>query len=467
MKSSYLAGFFLFASLPLFLLFVAPANGARTHRDSADNQPLAIPATTRVVTNTADSGAGSLRQVLIDALPGETIIFTFTLPNTITLTGGELVVIQNQTISGPVTPSLLTIDGNNSGRIFNLVGGNVSISGLTIRNGNVGPSGDGGGIYNNASLTLTNSIVISNYAGSNGGGIYHSGAMLTLNSVTVMTNTSNAGGGMRSDGVTVFSNTTFLSNTAVTTGGAMENFAPATLMSVTIRGNHAFNAAGLYTQGGAMTIANSSIIGNAGSLQNGGIATGGLLTITNSSILSNTAGASDNGGVLNNGGSLWLTNVTISGNSAPNGAGGGLLNFNSGVNFLTNVTIYTNTANTGGGIDQFSGTVTLSNTILADNAGGNCGGLAVTSAGHNLDSANTCSLAASGDLTVTNPLLGPLANNGGPMLTHALLPGSPAINHGTNTGCPTTDQRGFRRVGPCDIGAYEYMLKSLLPLILK
>lgn len=467
MKSSYLAGFFLFASLPLFFLSVAPVNAVMIHQDTADNQPLAIPATTRVVTNTTDSGAGSLRQVLADALPGETIIFTFTLPNTITLTGGPLGVSQNQTISGPITPTLLTIDGNNTGRVFYVVGGNVSISGLTIRNGNAGPFTDGGGIYNSANLTLTNTIVISNYAGGNGGGIYHSGAMLTLNNVSVITNTANAAGGMRSDGVTVISNTTFVSNTAVATAGAFENFAPATLMSVTIRGNHAFNAAGLYTQGGPMTISNSSIIGNVGSLQNGGITTGGPLTITNSSILSNTAGTSDSGGILNNSGSLWLTNVTISGNSAPNGSGGGLLNFNAGINYLTNVTIYTNTASTGGGVDLFSGSVTLSNTILANNAGGNCGGQPVTSAGHNLDSASTCSLAASGDLTNTNPLLGPLVNNGGPTLTHALLTGSPAINHGTNAGCPSTDQRSFRRISPCDIGAYEYMLKSLLPLILK
>ncbi len=113
------------------------------------------------------------------------------------------------------------------------------------------------------------------------------------------------------------------------------------------------------------------------------------------------------------------------------------------------------------------------NTIVANNTGvgGNCSGT-ITSLGYNLEFGNTCVFTATGDITSTNPLLGPLANNGGTTQTMALPLGSPAINripNGTN-GCGTTittDQRGFIRVGPCDIGAYEYVLRLFLPLILK
>jgi len=89
----------------------------------------------------------------------------------------------------------------------------------------------------------------------------------------------------------------------------------------------------------------------------------------------------------------------------------------------------------------------------------NCIGPISESAGYNLDSGASCGFSKSTDLTTTDPLLGPLFNYGGPTSTMALLPGSPAIDHGgaSVNGCPTTDQRGVvRPQGPaCDIGAYE------------
>jgi hypothetical protein len=112
------------------------------------------------------------------------------------------------------------------------------------------------------------------------------------------------------------------------------------------------------------------------------------------------------------------------------------MNFGSGTNFLTNVTIYTNTAISGGGIYLNSGSATLTNTIVADNGGGNCDGFGFTSNGHNLDSANVCSFGSAGDLINTNPHLAPLANNGGATLTHALRPGSIAIDHGRIQAAP-------------------------------
>ena len=81
----------------------------------------------------------------------------------------------------------------------------------------------------------------------------------------------------------------------------------------------------------------------------------------------------------------------------------------------------------------------------------------MTSQGHNLDSDNTCNLSSVGDLPNTDPLLGPLQDNGGPTETHALLPESPAIDAGDNAACPSTDQRGIIRPqgSACDIGAFE------------
>jgi hypothetical protein len=146
------------------------------------------------------------------------------------------------------------------------------------------------------------------------------------------------------------------------------------------------------------------------------------------------------GGGIYNGSSLSINNSTLSGNSAPSGDGGGIFN---------------------------GRTVTLQNSIVANSSsGGNCYGT-MTSHGYNLSSDNSCHFGQMGDLNNTNPLLGPLQNNGGPTWTQALLDGSPAIDAGNPSGCTdgnghllTTDQRGYPRPdhednGGCDMGAYE------------
>jgi hypothetical protein len=120
-------------------------------------------------------------------------------------------------------------------------------------------------------------------------------------------------------------------------------------------------------------------------------------------------------------------------------------------------------AGDGGGI---AGTVTLQNSIVASNSGGNCKS-GVVSKSYNLSSDGTCNFSNSGDRNNTDPKLGPLQNNGGPTFTMALLPGSPAIDAGNPSGCNdgqgnllATDQRGMPRpdkedTGGCDMGAYE------------
>ena len=163
-------------------------------------------------------------------------------------------------------------------------------------------------------------------------------------------------------------------------------------------------------------------------------------------------------------GDVMLTNATISGNSVSNeggfGVGGGINNQEALV--LNATTITSNTAKEGGGFDgSFTGQITVKNTIVANNPGGDCvpflGVGSLMSEGHNLDSDGSCGLTAAGDLPNTDPKLGPLADNGGPTQTHALLAGSPAIDAGDDTTCPASDQRGFPRPQgtACDIGAYE------------
>jgi hypothetical protein len=176
------------------------------------------------------------------------------------------------------------------------------------------------------------------------------------------------------------------------------------------------------------------------------------------------------GAGLFNSGSATLTNVTISANAASYD-GGGLFNFGSAV--LTNVTISGNSAGeTGGGIsNQSGGSVRLKNTIVANSpAGGNCSG-PITSAGHNLDSGNSCGFnLAQGDLINSDPKLAPLGDNGGPTKTHALSVGSPAVDAGDSSDCPSTDQRGAGFTRPrdgdgngssvCDVGAFEIQVAA-------
>ena len=131
---------------------------------------------------------------------------------------------------------------------------------------------------------------------------------------------------------------------------------------------------------------------------------------------------------------------------------------------LSSSTVSHNQAADGGGIYSH-GPVNLLNTIVASQpAGGDCGGTGMRiSQGHNLDSDGTCIIGgAIGDITDPDPLLGPLQDNGGPTETHALLPGSPAIDAGDDATCPVADQRGVPRppekdgdTTSCDIGAYE------------
>lgn len=274
--------------------------------------------------------------------------------------------------------------------------------------------------------------------------------------------------------------------------------ATASIFGVTIEGGRVTGSGGGVSNAGNLSINNSAIRSNFAGRdtnlkggQGGGIRNTGTLAINGSVISGNTA--SDDGGGLYNAGTLSLSNVTISGNTARgdtdgNGDGGGLYNAatmtTTPIATITFSTIAFNTAiKNGGGVRNNNATIRMDHTILADNSAAsspNCSG-AIISNGSNLDSGNSCRFTGSGDLINTAPRLGPLAYNGGPTQTHALLNGSPAIDAADPASCIASDQRGVTRpkdgngdgVAACDLGAYEFdpaqppQLSILLPLVRK
>ena len=436
-------------------------------------------AATITVTNTDDSGPGSLRQALANANNGD--IINFAITGTIALTSGGLQVTKNVTISGP-GGNQLSIDGNQSPTqpVFS-VSAIATISGLTIRNGADGINNFGGtltvrncilsgnsfdGISNSSgsSLTIVNSNVSDNVIGISN----HALAFGAVNAMIVSTTvSSNSEGGILTSvdafgvaGVTV-TDSTVSGNSG---HGGMYGGFRLTVANSTISGNSsADNGGGIY--GTSASIVNSTISGNSAETSGGGIYDNGGLSIANSTIDGNSAGTSG-GGIYC--GFTGVVNSTISGNSAGT-SGGGIYHFYSSL-AVRNSTITGNSAGSGGGVynkqDQLGDSFFFfSNVILNAGASGenifNDGGT-VTSEGYNLSSGDGGGyLIGPGDQINTDPLLGPLQNNGGPTFTHALLPASPAIDAGDPNFStpPSNDQRGchFDRVfnGRIDIGSFE------------
>jgi beta-glucanase (GH16 family) len=352
------------------------------------------------VTSTADSGTGSLRKALGSVCVGGSVHFAPALAGqTITLTSGPIALGKNVTLDGSAAAGL-TISGNHTDRVLIVNGGTTAtVRALTLTNGYGFQLA--GGVLNNGTLTLDHVAVTGNTMTTNagdfwqgGGGIYNGdGATLNLIDSSVSNNTAGWSGG----GIYAFFNST-------------------------------------------TTIVRSTISGNLSSDVGGGIRSLGTMTISNSTISGNSATGWHGGAIFHTDGAMEISSSTIANNIGPDFAPSAIF------------------------IGSFNATVPslkLTNTLITGNHTFACeqhaaGTVSLVSGGHNLVQDDTCSPVAS-DLIVGNATIGPLASNGGPTPTHALLAGSPAIDAADDALSPATDQRGVARPqgAHADIGAYE------------
>jgi hypothetical protein len=390
-------------------------------------------AATITVTNGNDHGPGSLRQAILGASSGDSINFAPSVM-TVNLITGELVIDKNLTITGPGADRLTVkrrTNGPHSFRIFHITSSTavVFISGLTISNGNAAgemDDGDGGGLRSAGVLTLTDSTISANQAlgteliGGNGGGVLNDGGNMTITRCTISNNSAHYFTGSSGD-------------IPASSGGGILNHV-----------------------GGGVTITNSTISGNScfaeddfglnfGGGGGGGIANGYVMTVRNCTISGNSAGgtglATMHGGGISNFGNLQITSSTIASNSvsAENGAFGGGI-FGSSTRAKSSI-IALNSAATGPDFTGGTGLQSMGYNIIGNNADA-----VITS--QPTDQIGT-------PAAPIDPVLGSLADNGGLTFTHALQPGSPAIDRGA-PAAPPQDQRGYGRAGVPDVGAFEF-----------
>lgn len=414
------------------------------------------------VTSLNDSGAGTLRQAILDAnaaAGADVITFQAALSGTITLTTGQLYISDSVDVQGPGA-AVITVSGNNASRVFYMYDSStlldVRIAGLTITQGSASigagvvdfdenlildgvtitqntTTGDGAGLWADGfamNLTITDSTISGNISGGNGGGIY----------------IEDTGGPLLID------NSVITGNQSQGSGGGIYFYDPdddVTIRDTTISGNTSVNGAGggvyLYSfDAGGLTIERSTISGNSA------VAGGGLFLYE-----------------LDQDASV-IENTTISGNQATFFDGGGidLYQLYGGLT-LNFVTTAGNTAvATGGGMLVENGTATINNSIFGDNVAATDADLANgPAASFDLrytlveapGAANTNDIV--GNIFATDPQLAALANNGGPTETQRPALTSAVVNAADPAfgPPPATDQRGEARAYPTlpDMGALE------------
>lgn len=429
---------------------------------ACDSESAAVPSLSEAG-QTSDCPGCLLRERVASAQPGDTI---YIAAGVYAMTGGELVIDKDLTLVGAGAEKTVIQAADSLDvavhRVIRITEESiVSISGVTIRYGSetstevrmipfhskaVGMPESGieairaefgGGIYNQGTLTLTDSIVSENYAGG-GAGIFNGAKVITKNSVIRGNRTPGYGAGIFNGGILLGSNLLIEGN-AAGGGAGLSNWGEASLVTTTIDGNR------------------SKISG--GGFHNNSI---GIMTLDSSTVSNNESALA---GGINNWGRLWVINSTISHNAASFAAGID----NRGVLTLTSSTVSSNSAKEGGGLVVRAMVkndgASMSNTILAGNTAAlapDCIGV-VISLGHNLVGSDSgCGfMPGEGDTTGTkaqpiDPKLGGLAVNGGTTATEALLPDSPAID-AAGGPCPPVDQRGVPRPrgASCNIGAYE------------
>jgi CSLREA domain-containing protein len=380
---------------------------------------------------------------------------------------------------------------------------------LTVTNGtltqNLARNRRGGAIFNDGATTLTDTTLTGNSTGTDlnvvfpfsgeGGGVYNApNRTLTVNGGILSANRSADGGGLfNAAGTTELSATTFQENRARNRGGGIFNQGMLTGAGLTVTSNQAGDnnltggeaSGGGFYNTGTVTLSTSTVSANrlnaptesqnriqGAGLYNGAGAIAGLRGTLVSGNLTNR-GVFQEGFGIYNAGTLSATNVTVTDNRPSNflgtsSTGSALFNSGGSTATLLFVTIARNAVgSTSHAQVHNAGALQIGSSIVAYPLGlnaENCSGaMAGASVGHNIDfpldfGESTCAFTAIGDQAGVDPMLGSLANNGGPTQTIALLPMSPAID-AADPACPppATDQRGFVRPGGarCDIGAFE------------
>ena len=431
---------------------------------------------TAVDESDGDFGPGdlSLREAVELAnlnLGSDVITFDAGLSGQSVLLGGtEIEITDALIIDAKALATDVTVDAQQNSRVFNISApiGNFTFAGLTLTGGrttDAGGLGGGGAIRSGSSGLLTlDGVTVSASStigmAAPGGGIFSSGSVVVIDSnVSGNTATSESGGGIFALGDVTLDDSAVSGNTSYGAGGGIFSVGNVLLTASTVSGNSTSGAnargGGVYSQTENVTLVRSTVSGNSTSgdlSQGGGIAApNGDVTLTDSTLSGNsTTGESANGG-----GAVALSVVTLTRSTVTD-------NHASGASAL------------GGGVS--TGFLTLiEGSILAGNtaAGGNpdLRPVAAPTANHSLLGTGIVPGAGASNVFDDTPLLGALADNGGPTETHLPLAGSPAINAGDPAavagmdGVPLYDQRGvgFDRVvdGRIDIGATESAIASL------
>ena len=439
-------------SLLLFLLFsittnISPVNAAVISVNSfADDEIADSSCTLREAIIAANTDTAYL------GCPQGAGPDTISLPDGMYTLNAQLPIISSEIVLSGTDPATTIIQANDAPntatyRILEVgSGGTLAVNDIGIRHGK---SAGGGGINNLGNLSLLNVILSNNYVDFEGGAVRNLGTLTATNTTFSDNSSGSYGGGIHTSTNSNLNviNSTFLNNSA-TYGAGISNEGAATFNvdASEFSGNIAWYGGGIHNESiHAITISNTVFSSNQANFFGGGLFNGYNSTI-------------------------GITNSTFSGNTAVN-VGGAILNW-SAIS-LTNVTVYGNNAGVGGGIsndEDVAGPINFTNTIIANSTGGDClsGTLSITNS-HSLIEDGSCSDGATNFLS-GDPLLGPLADNGGFTKTHALMAESPAIDAGDCATAPATDQRGVTRPqGPaCDIGAFELeSFYNYLPLFLQ
>ena len=401
----------LCAPLLAALLMLASAAAAHASTISVNTTSDAAPDANECL---GAAGDCSLRQAIDKANNGDTIqlgsaVYDVTLGTNIDITKSVLVAgngVANTSIDGSQNTDGGTVATH---RILRVDGATVTIEDLSLAGGDDGvddgpccltlESNGGGAVFDNGSLVLDD-VAFENDRAPVGGAVSTSAGSGTL----TMTDVSFAGGGGSIGG-------------ALFTHGGTVNGSGVTFES---NGSGAFDGGAAYLAGGAVTLINTTIVNNGWA-------------------------SSFGGGIDNAGANLTLGNDTFSGNLR-------------------------------GAIETDHGTTSVANTIIGagfadgsdfacvaagkSNDAGSTTSTAITNdLGSNIDEDGSCNLTKSTDFSDVDAHLAPIADNGGPTRTQALLHGSPAIGDANTTGCPPTDQRGTSRPSTgCDIGAFEAVM---------